>query len=145
MSWPIRVVLDTNIVLDCFVFEDAATHWLVADLDMHRLVALTRADCLAEFDRVLAYPQFALDAAARAAAFARYRAYAVDVDAPAGAAPLPRCADPDDQKFLELARDGGAEYLVSKDKRVLELARRRSIRTPFRIVDIPGLTRALER
>jgi predicted nucleic acid-binding protein len=37
---------------------------------------------------------------------------------------LPRCADPDDQKFLELALASGAECLLSKDKALLQLARR---------------------
>jgi predicted nucleic acid-binding protein len=46
------------------------------------------------------------------------------VDDPAGAVvpSLPRCEDPDDQKFLELARHAGARWLVSRDKALLKLA-----------------------
>jgi predicted nucleic acid-binding protein len=40
------------------------------------------------------------------------------------AVPLPRCADPDDQKFLELALDTGARWLLSKDRELLKLANR---------------------
>jgi predicted nucleic acid-binding protein len=38
---------------------------------------------------------------------------------------LPVCSDKADQKFLELARDAGAEVLITKDKALLKLARRR--------------------
>lgn len=37
---------------------------------------------------------------------------------------LPRCADPDDQKFLQLALAAGASWLLSKDKELLKLDRR---------------------
>jgi len=37
---------------------------------------------------------------------------------------VPRCADPDDQKFLQLAADGAARWLLSRDDAVLALARR---------------------
>lgn len=50
------------------------------------------------------------------------------------AAPLPRCADPDDQKFLELARDAGAAWLLSRDAALLALARRCERQHGFRIV-----------
>lgn len=35
---------------------------------------------------------------------------------------LPVCRDPDDQKFLELARDAAAKTLITKDKALLKLA-----------------------
>jgi predicted nucleic acid-binding protein len=37
---------------------------------------------------------------------------------------MPRCSDPDDQKFIELAGASGAQALVSKDRAVLKLRRR---------------------
>jgi len=41
----------------------------------------------------------------------------------AGTSPvLPRCEDPDDQKFLELAWHAGARWLVTRDKALLKLA-----------------------
>ena len=144
---PLRLVLDTNIVLDCFVFTDSRVTPIVNLLHTGAAIALIRDDCLEELRRVLDYPQFKLSASGQAAVFARYRAFVEHVVAPDSAAltaaRLPRCQDPDDQKFLELARDGAAAYLVSKDKRVLQLARRRVWPTPFRIVDAPGFSRAL--
>ena len=53
----------------------------------------------------------------------------------AGEAPkLPRCKDRDDQKFLELARDAGADWLVTADKALLRLARGGRLRGLFRIL-----------
>jgi predicted nucleic acid-binding protein len=37
---------------------------------------------------------------------------------------MPRCSDPDDQKFIELAAAAEAQGLVSKDRAVLKLRRR---------------------
>ena len=37
---------------------------------------------------------------------------------------MPRCSDPDDQKFIELAAAVPAQGLVSKDRAVLKLRRR---------------------
>jgi predicted nucleic acid-binding protein len=37
---------------------------------------------------------------------------------------MPRCSDPDDQKFIELAAAAQAQGLVSKDHAVLKLRRR---------------------
>ena len=36
----------------------------------------------------------------------------------------PRCTDPDDQKFLDLALHAHAKWLVSRDKALLRLARK---------------------
>ena len=37
---------------------------------------------------------------------------------------LPRCSDPDDQKFLTLALDAAADWLLTRDKVLLNLNRR---------------------
>ena len=39
-------------------------------------------------------------------------------------AKLPQCRDRDDQKFLELAHRAQADWLVSKDRELLRMARR---------------------
>jgi predicted nucleic acid-binding protein len=49
---------------------------------------------------------------------------------------LPRCADPDDQVFLEAAAAACADYLVTKDRELLELGRRK---LPFQIVSPSSL------
>jgi predicted nucleic acid-binding protein len=130
---PNRVVLDTNVCLDLFVFGDARWGLLAAALQDNAVEAVTRADCRAEWQLVLAYPCFALTPAQQAACSARFDAAVRCLPAPAAPAapadaslpspaPLPRCTDTDDQKFLETARDTGASTLITKDKALLKLA-----------------------
>ncbi len=119
-----RLVLDTNVVLDLVVFNDPGAGSLRAAIESGRVALVTSADCLAELRRVLAYPKFALEAAAREAACRWFEAHAGIVPATAPHPPLPRCSDPDDQKFLDLAWTSRADFLVTKDKALLGLARR---------------------
>ncbi|WP_126443874.1 putative toxin-antitoxin system toxin component, PIN family [Sulfuricystis multivorans] len=135
MSTAIRVVFDTNVLISIFVFADSRLATLWGEVVSGRWVALTNAPCLAEFKRVLGYPLFALATAAQEAAYTAYLAQAESVDAvPQKAAPLPRCRDQDDQKFLELARDGQAQWLVTADKLLLKLKRRQRLRGLFSIL-----------
>src|SRR5262245_37559089 len=103
---PHRLVLDTNVCLDVFVFADPLCGPLHDALHRGDAVAFTREDCRAEWLAVQAYPQLALSPARRAQAAADFDAWVrtlpADV-APVPASALPRCGDPDDQKFLELA------------------------------------------
>lgn len=119
-----RIVLDTNVSLDAFVFADAGTASLRAALTSGAIEAVTRDDCREEWHRVLHYPQLRLDADRREAAAALFDRHVRCVTTEASPQALPRCADPDDQKFLELARDAGARWLLSRDNALLILARR---------------------
>ena len=123
----LRVVLDSNVWIDILVFDDPHTRPIAAALESGALAALIDARCLAELAYVLDYPQFvhrkvdkarALDIVARLAQMVEPAAPAPD------AKPLPKCKDRDDQKFLELAHAAQADWLVSKDRAVLKLARR---------------------
>ena len=49
-------------------------------------------------------------------------------------APLPKCRDTDDQKFMEVAARCRADLLVTRDKELLRLARSRARPAPFGIV-----------
>lgn len=121
-----RIVLDTNVCLDLLVFRDPACMPLHDALQRGAVRAMTRPDCREEWRRVLHYPGLPVDAAARPRLIAAFDA--LSHMAPArqalAAVPLPRCADPDDQKFLELALDTGARWLLSKDRELLKLANR---------------------
>lgn len=134
----LRVVFDTNVLLSLFVFADSRFALLRGAVAAGRWTALTSAPCLAEYRRVLAYPLFDLSAERQASAYADYLALVRMVDnlplAPQSAAELPRCKDRDDQKFLELARDGAAHWLVTADKMLLRLRRGRRLEHLFRIL-----------
>jgi len=123
-----RLVLDTNACLDLFVFADPRCALLRGALERGSVVALTDADCRAEWLRVLRYPRLALDAAQQADAVAAFDALVRDASASDCAtsanARLPRCADADDQKFLELALRAGAGAVLTRDDALLALGRR---------------------
>jgi putative PIN family toxin of toxin-antitoxin system len=134
---PKRIVLDTNIWLDWLVFRDSSVLSLQNAVAEGRAEIVIDAACEAELERVLAYDlaRHSLDAAGQADCLAECRriAQCIDTAAPeAGRAQLPRCRDPDDQKFLELALAARAEVLITKDHQLLELARRTK---PFRILN----------
>ncbi len=145
-SFP-RLVLDTNIWLDWLVFANPEVASIKALVTSGAAEVFIDAHCTNELIRVLAYPRTTttLDADAQAECLAECRKHArqwINPQAHAtqsseAGARLPICRDADDQKFLELARDCGATYLITRDHDLLLLARRRIRATPFCIVT-PG-------
>jgi len=128
------VVFDTNVLLSLFVFADSRFAPLRGEVVSGRWIALTTAPCLAEYQRVLGYPLFELSAERQAAAYAAYLELVQVIDGPPRAEiVLPKCQDKDDQKFLELARDGQADWLVTADKLLLKLRRGRRLDHLFRV------------
>ncbi|MEP7083343.1 MAG: PIN domain-containing protein [Betaproteobacteria bacterium] len=127
---PIRVVFDTNVALALEVFADPQLLPLRRCWDRGELTAIADDETLAEFERVLRYTELHLDEAAAAAAGARYRQHCVIVAHGSSVqSALPKCRDPDDQKFLLLAERAGAGWLLTRDRALLAL--RKSVR--FRI------------
>ena len=122
-----RVVLDTNVLLSLWVFADSRYQPIRAAIASDAWVALTDAACLAEFERVLGYPEFKLEARTQRDILIEYAGIACPVP-PAACLPLPQCADPDDQKFIELACSGAALCIVTSDKALLKLARHRTLK-----------------
>lgn len=119
---PLRLVLDTNVLLDLWLFEDPSVQSLRWALASGGARALRSAACDAEFIDVLARPAFGLDQATRDALWARWMACSEPIGAVAPA-PL-ACADPDDQKFLDAAFSACASALLTRDRALLLLARR---------------------
>lgn len=129
-----RIVLDTNVCLDLFVFQDPRWGKLMAALESGAVEAVTRADCRDEYLIVLHYKHLPLDEASRPLSAARFDALIKVVAPDAQPVRLPVCTDKDDQKFLEIARDAGAAILVTKDKALLKLARKTAQAGMFRIM-----------
>jgi len=116
-------------------FEDPALTGLRDFIERNHPILVTRADALEELRRVLAYRQFAISPERQSSILTRYTQRCFSVEAPdATAYPLPACRDPDDQKFLEIARDGDVTHLVTRDKALLRLNRHRLIRPLYAIV-----------
>ena len=121
-----RVVVDTNAVLDLWVFADAGVQGLRAAVAQGRLDWLGTAAMRQELAAVLAR-----------GVGERYGAPADDVlrlwdrhvrvcppPTPSGAHRRLRCRDPDDQPFLDLALDSQAQWLLTSDRDLLSLARK---------------------
>jgi len=125
-----RIVLDTNVCLDLFVFRDPLCSHLLAALRSGAVQAVTREDCRDEWRRVLHYPQLPVDDQLRPTVSDAFDALIQLLPHEASTVGddtcLPLCADPDDQKFLELAFASQARWLLSKDKELLKLDRRTS-------------------
>lgn len=119
------VVLDTNIVLDAFIFNDPAAQPLRDGLQSGALQWIATQPMRDELARVLAYPKivkrlayYQLDAASVLAQFDTL-ARIVDVAPKASAT----CKDADDQKFIDLAV-AHHSLLLSKDNAVLCMTKR---------------------
>jgi len=119
------LVLDTNIVLDVFVFNDAAAQPVRDALVAGLLDWIATPAMRVELERVLGYPQIT-------SRLAFYQLSATDVlahfDAHARLLPVPdkapvTCSDADDQMFIDLAV-AQRSTLLSKDKAVTSMQKR---------------------
>lgn len=117
---PVRRVLDTNIVLDLWVFDDPRAEALRVSVETGHTHWLATVAMREELARVLAYPQIVkrlvhrdMPADTVLAHFDRW----AQLQADAPKAPYV-CKDPDDQKFIDLAVTHTAT-LHSKDAQVL--------------------------
>ena len=122
---PETVILDTNIILDTFVFNDPAAKPLRDRLQSGNLQWIATAPMREELERVLAYPKivkrleyYQLQADYVMGQFDRL-VQTVEV---AAKAPIV-CKDPDDQKFIDLAVAHQA-LVLSKDNAVLCMKKR---------------------
>ncbi len=137
------VILDTNIVLDLFLFSDPRTTLLLEQLQFGQLIWQATPHMRNELERVLTYAHIK-------AKLALYKKFAADIlqafdesakltQAPTTKAPY-TCKDPDDQAFIDLACHLAAQantaspcadltkarkiHLISKDKAVTSMRKR---------------------
>ena len=119
------VVLDTNVVLDLFFFEDRRCATLLEAISTDRCRWVATPEMRAEIDHVLQRGlrgAWTGNAGTVDTAWARW-ATTVEPDGRPTLARM-RCTDADDQKFIDLALQVGARSLLSADRAVLRLARR---------------------
>ena len=122
---PVRVVLDTNIVLDLWLYKDAATPALLNALEEKSVQWLATQIMRDELERVLAYTHIV-----KRLAFSQLKAEDIlaQFDAhvqlmPVAVKAMFMCKDGDDQKFIDLAVQHQTQ-LISKDKAVLTMRNR---------------------
>lgn len=117
------VVLDTNVVLDWFVFRDPGVEHLVQAIESGRVHWLGCAPMHAELAHVLSNGCLHRRRVSAPHVLTTSLRWQKQIDLPANL-PLARlrCRDTSDQMFLDLALHGGATWLLSRDRALLCLA-----------------------
>ena len=115
-----RVILDTNVLISRLLLVDSTVSRAVRRL-MDRSQPLVSEDTLTELADMLSRPKFDRyvsreDPQRFFELFARVAEWVTITTT------IRRCRDPKDDKSLELAVDGKADWIVSGDKDLLELS-----------------------
>ena len=122
---PLKIVLDTNVVLDWFVFRNPGVAAVAGAVEQDRIQWIGSPETLAELRHVLQHAplagrQFGVEQVLTSAMSLMKLAVVPE--------PLPltrwRCSDPSDQKFIDLAVATQARWLLTRDRAVLKLARK---------------------
>jgi len=119
------VVLDTNVVLDWLVFRNSRCEPLVQAIEEGRLRWLVTEPMRDELAHVLSRGVVEAWSPDRPQLWESWHRLSETVPLPVilGDSLRLRCTDPDDQKFIDLAVSN-AQWLISRDRAVLKLARR---------------------
>jgi uncharacterized protein len=119
------VVLDTNAVLDWFVFDDPSMHAL-ADGIRRASVTWLRCQAMAsELQWVLSRPQWQTRLIDVEQVLTSVEDLSVMIDQnPVTSGSTPRCSDASDQMFVDLAVQCRAQWLITKDRALLKLHRK---------------------
>lgn len=116
-----RVVLDTNVVLSALRFTGGSLTRIRTAWRGGTIVPLASAATIAELIRALMYPKFALSELEQRELLGDYLPMCESVVISEPLDHLPRCRDPHDQIFLEVAEVGNAQWLVTGDRDLLAL------------------------
>ena len=111
---PLRVVLDTNVLVSALLFPRSSLSWLRTAWQSGAIVPLAGGETTGELLRVLCYPKFRLTQVEREDVLADYLPWCETMTAGAEVA-IPDCRDPFDRPFLALALSGRADALVTGD------------------------------
>lgn len=133
---PIRVVLDTNVLLSALLFK-GRTARMVNLWRGGAIMALLSRETFQEFSVTLHYPKFALTAGEiKAIIEEEVLPYLEVVETTEVIEGI--CADPEDDKLIACAVAGAADFIVSGDRHLLAVKKFRSIRV-VSVSDFLGL------
>jgi putative PIN family toxin of toxin-antitoxin system len=132
-----RVILDTNVLISRLLLVDSRASRAVRRL-MDRSQPLASEDTLGELADTLSRPKFDRyvsreDRQRFFELFARVAEWVTITTT------IRQCRDPKDDKFLELAIDGDADWIVTGDKDLLDLSPYQGIQilTPAAVLALP--------
>lgn len=133
-----RVVLDTNTIISALVFNSGQVSWLREAWINQKITPVVNKSCVEELMRALAYPKFRLSTEEIQSLLGEYLPYTIiNETTRKHGGKIPRCKDPYDQKFLELAYAGNAKFLITGDKALITLHGK----TPFEILTPAGFSK----
>ena len=121
MPGPLRVVMDTNVVLSALLFQRGRLSLIRQLWQTGQVEPLVSSTTVSELIRALGYPKFKLTAVEREELLADYLPWCTVVDVPNPPPVIPACRDHNDIPFLELAASAHADALVTGDKDLLAL------------------------
>ena len=146
MSEPVRIVIDTNVLISALLFRNGRLRNLRLAWQAGVVQPVVSAATSAELLRVLNYKKFKLDSGEVQEALALYIPYVAthSIDPYAnGLVHLPYCRDPKDQIFLDLAQTARVEFLVSGDDDLLRMDDPLCKHLSFRIISPSALLEKL--
>lgn len=124
---PLRVVLDTNIVVSALLFTSGRLSWLRHQWQQGSIIPLVTNATAGELIRVLSYPKFRLSSGDVRALLGDFLPYCEVIEVPDEGAAVPEVRDPNDQAFLIAAVGGDAAYLVTGDADLLAVREQASV------------------
>ncbi|MBK5274424.1 MAG: putative toxin-antitoxin system toxin component, PIN family [Desulfuromonadales bacterium] len=116
---PLRIVLDTNVLISALLFSGRVG--MLRDLwKTGRIIPLVSKETFAEFRKVLSYPKFKLSLREiRAILNEEILPFVEPVEIIEQVTGI--CRDPLDDMFLAVADSGGAQFLITGDQNLLVL------------------------
>ncbi len=120
------LVLDTNAVLDWLVFHNPASEPIVQAIVSGEVRWIVNAAVRDEMAHVLGRGVVDRWQPDLLRLWQTWERHATPMEQPPPGSPQrrPQCTDADDQKFIDLALDSGARWLITRDRALLKLARR---------------------
>lgn len=116
----LKVVLDTSVLVAALLSDSGASAAVLGLVLAGKVHSFHTEDTIAEMGEVLRRPKFGLEEQ-RAGHFVRLVTEASFVVAPLAEFEIAKCRDPKDDRFLSLALQTEADYLVSLDIDLLDL------------------------
>ena len=116
---PLRVVIDSSVLVAILRHENPGNNWLIQLWRTERIIPLASQETLHELEQELLRhsltPDFYLATRFVERAMRRYQPWCELVE-PQDNSDNPKCDDPDDQKFIDLAFEGNADLILARDK-----------------------------
>ena len=116
-----RVILDTNVLVSAIFYETGNEARIFDEVIKGKITLISGLDTLQKLRETLAAPKFELTPLEVLNVFQLMVSISEIVLEPLSAEV--KCRDPEDQKFLDCATGGRADFLVTGDRDLLEIKR----------------------